>query len=82
MISTHMRFPMNTYQGKEASRVKQFVLNVITSLILDFLQMAISFLTYVATFSGPLYFLRNFFFTLLQSNYFETKITFSEQFFQ
>ena len=76
-----MRFPMNTYQGKEASQVKQFVLNVITSLILDFLQMAISFLAYVATFSGQLYFLRNFF-TLLQSNYFDTKITFSEQFFQ
>ena len=54
MKNTHMRFPMNTYQGKEASRGKPFVLNVITSL--NFFQMAISLLTYVATFSGQLYF--------------------------
>ena len=41
MKNTHMRFPMNTYQGKEASRGKPFVLNVITSL--NFFQMAIFF---------------------------------------
>ena len=56
MKNTHMRFPMNTYQGKEASWGKPFVLNVITSLNWDFFQMAISLLTYVATFSVQLYF--------------------------
>ena len=40
--------------------------------------MAISLLAYVATFSGQLYFWRNYF-TLLQSNCFDTKVTFSEQ---
>ena len=46
-----MRFPVNTYQGKEASREKQFLLNVITRLTLDFFQIVISLLLYVATFS-------------------------------
>ena len=40
--------------------------------------MAISLLAYVATFSGQLYFWRNYF-TLLQSNCFDTKVTISEQ---
>ena len=79
MISTHMRLPVNTYQGKEAPRGKQFLLNVITSLIWDFFRMAISLLAYVATFSGQLYFRRNYFFTLFQSNYFDTTVIFSEQ---
>ena len=42
--------------------------------------MAISLLAYVATFSRPLYFWRNCFF-ILQSNYFYTAVTFSEQLF-
>ena len=77
----HMRFPMNTYQGKEASREKQFLLNVITRLTLDFFQIVISLLLYVATFSEQLYFWRNYFFALLQSNYFHTKSAFSEKLF-
>ena len=43
--------------------------------------MAISLLAYVATFSGQLYFWRNYFFTLLQSNSFDTTVIFSEQLF-
>ena len=43
--------------------------------------MAISLLVYVATFSGQLYFWRNYFFTHLQSNYLDTKVSFSEQLF-
>ena len=38
--------------------------------------MTISLLAYIATFSGHLYFWRNYFFTLLQSNYFDTTVTF------
>ena len=38
--------------------------------------MTISLLAYIATFSGHLYFWRNYFFTLLQSNYFDTTATF------
>ena len=72
---------MKTYQGKEATRGKKFLLNVITSLILDFFQMAISLLVYVATFSGQLYIWRNYFFALLQSKYFHKKVNFSEQLF-
>ena len=40
--------------------------------------MAISFFAYVATFSGQLHFWRNYFSTLLQSNNFDTTVTFSE----
>ena len=43
--------------------------------------MVISLLAYVATFSGQLYFWRNYFLTLLHSHFFETKVTFSEQLF-
>ena len=43
--------------------------------------MGISLLPYVATFSGQLYFRRSYFFTLLQCNYFDTAVTFSEQLF-
>ena len=43
----------------------------ITSLIWNFFQMAISLLAYVATYPGQLY--------LPQSNYFDKKVTFSEQ---
>ena len=41
--------------------------------------MAISFLAYVVTFSAQFYFLRNYFFTLPQSNYFDTSVTLSKQ---
>ena len=53
---------------------------MITILSWDFFQIAISLLVYVATFAG-LNFWRSNFFTLFQSNYFEAKITFSEQLF-
>ena len=43
--------------------------------------MAISLLAFVAPFSGQLYFWRNYFFALLQSNSFDTTVTFSEQLF-
>ena len=74
-------FCLNTYHGKGVSRGKYLLLNIITSLIWNFFQMAISILAYSVTFSGQLYFWRNYFFTLLQSNYFDTAITFSEQLF-
>ena len=75
----HMRYPMNTYKGEETSWGK---LNVIASLIwVSFFQIAISLLAYVATFSGQLYFGRSYFFTLFQSNYFDTTVTFSGQLF-
>ena len=44
-------------------------------------QIATSLLAYVATFSGQLYFERSYFFTLFQSNYFDTTVTFSVQLF-
>ena len=73
-----MRFPMNTYKGEGTSWGK---LNVIASLIwVSFFQIAISLLAYVATFSGQLYFGRSYF-TLFQSNYFDTAVTFSRQLF-
>ena len=63
-------------------RGKYFQLNIIISLIWDFFfQMAISLLIYVATFSEQFRFWRNDFFTLFQSNYFDTTVTFSEQLF-
>ena len=78
-LSIHMRFPMNTYKGEGTSWGK---LNVIASLIwVSFFQIAISPLAYVATFSGQLYFGRSYFFTLFQSNYFDTTVTFSEHLF-
>ena len=43
--------------------------------------MAIFLLPYIATFSEQFYFWRSFFFTLFQSNYFDTTFTFSEQLF-
>ena len=74
-----MRFPMNTYKSEGTSWVK---LNVTASLIwVSFFQIAISLLAYVATFSGQLYFGRSYFFTLFQSNYFDTTVTFSGQLF-
>ena len=69
-----MRFPMNTYKGEGNSWGK---LNVIVS----FFQIAISPLAYVASFSGQLYFDRTYFFTLFQSNYFYTTVTFLWQLF-
>ena len=39
------------------------------------------FPTYVATFSGQLYFGKSYFFTLFQSNYVDTTVTFSGQIF-
>ena len=68
---------MNTYKGEGTSWGK---LNVIASLIwVSFFQIAISPLAYVATFSGQLYFGRSYFFTLFQSNYFDTTVTFLGQ---
>ena len=50
-----------------------------TSLIwIFFFQMAISLFAYVATFTGQLYFWRGYSFALLQSNYFDTTVYFSE----
>ena len=43
--------------------------------------MTISLLPYVATFLEQFYFWRSYFFTLFQSNYFDTALTFSEQLF-
>ena len=65
---------MNTYKGEGTSWGK---LNV----IVPFFQIAISFLAYVATFSGQLYFGTSYFFTLFQSNYFDTTVTFSGHLF-
>ena len=57
---------MNTYQGEGTSRREQFQLNVITSLIWDFFfKWRFSFITYLVTFSGQLYFRRRYCFTLL-----------------
>ena len=79
LVSIHMRFPMNTYKGEGISWGK---LNVIASRTwVSFFQIAISPLAYVATFSGQLYFGRSYFFTLFQSNYFDTTVTFSGQLF-
>ena len=74
-------FCLNTYHGKGVSRGKYLLLNIITSLIWNFFQMAISILAYSVTFSGQLYFWRNYFFILLQSNHFDIAITFSEHLF-
>ena len=46
-----------------------------------YFQIAISLIGCVATFSGQLYFWRSYFFTLFQSDYFDTAGTFSEQLF-
>ena len=43
--------------------------------------MAVSLLAYLANFSIRSYFGRNYFFTLLQGNYFDTTVTFPEQLF-
>ena len=50
-------------------------------MFLLFFQIAISSLACVATFTGQLYFWRGYFFTLFQSDYFDTAVTFSEQIF-
>ena len=72
-----MRFPMNAYKGEGNSWGK---LNKIASLVwVSSFQIANSLLAYVATFSGQLYFGRSYFFTLFQSNYFDTTVTFSGQ---
>ena len=47
----------------------------------SFFFIAISLLVYVATFSGQLYFWRSNFFTLFQSDYFDTTVTFWGQLF-
>ena len=47
------------------------------SNLVSFFQLAISLLAYFATFSGQLYFRRNYFFTLFQSNYFRAGAVFS-----
>ena len=41
--------------------------------------MVISLLAYIVTFSGQFYFWRKYFFTLSQSNYFDTTVTLSKQ---
>ena len=43
--------------------------------------MAIFLLAYVATLSGQLYYWKSYFFTLFQSHYFDTTVTFLEQLF-
>ena len=68
-------FPINTYQGQGACRWEQFLLNVITKFRI-FFQMAISLLAYVAAFAVKLYYWGNYFFTLLQINYFHTSYFF------
>ena len=50
MIRTSMSSPMNNYHGKGASWGKSFLLNVITSLIWNYFQMAIFLLAFVVTF--------------------------------
>ena len=47
------------------------------SNLVSFFQLAISLLAYVTTFSGQLYFRRNYFFTLFQSNCFRAGAVFS-----
>ena len=55
-------------------------ITTIISLIRDIsFQMTISLLPYVATSSEQFYFWRSNFFTLFQSNYFDTTVTFSGQ---
>ena len=49
--------------------------------LVSFFQIVISLLAYVATLSGQLYFGKSYFFTLFESNYFDTTVTFSEQLF-
>ena len=49
--------------------------------MVSFFQIAISFLAYVDTFSGQLYFGKSYFFTLFQRNYFDTAVIFSEELF-
>ena len=46
-----------------------------------FFQIVISLLTYVAILSGQVYFRRSYFFTLSQSDYFDTTVHFPEQLF-
>ena len=65
-----MRFPMNTYQGEGTSRGFGI-----------FCQITISVLPYVATFSEQFYFWRSYLFTLFQSNYFDTTVTFRSMYF-
>ena len=82
LVSMHMRFHMNTYQGEGTSRGKQFQLKPNRkSNLVSFFQIATSLLAYVATFSGQLYFGRSYFFTLFQRNYFDTTVTFLQQLF-
>ena len=52
-----------------------------SNLVSFFSQITIFLLAYVATFSGQLYFGRSYFFTLFQSNYFDTTVTFSGKLF-
>ena len=49
--------------------------------MVSFFQIAISLLEYVTTFSGQPYFGRSYFFTLFQSNYLGTTVTFSGSYF-
>ena len=75
-----MKFRMNTDKGEGTSWGK---LNVITGLIWFsfFFQIVISLLAYVATFLAQLYYGRSYFFRLFQSNYFDTIVTFRNDYF-
>ena len=68
----HMRIPMNVYQGEGTSPGKKFWSKVSTSLIVDFFFNG-DFLSRICC---DFYFRRSYFFTLFQSNYFETTAIF------
>ena len=77
-----MGFPINTYQGGRnlSGKIISMKHNHQSNLEI-FFQIAISLLTYVATLSGQVYFRRSYFFTLFQSDYFDTTVNFPEQLF-
>ena len=77
-----MGFPINTYQGGRnlSGKIISMKHNHQSNLEV-FFQIAISLLAYVATLSGQVYFRRSYFFTLFQSDYFDTTVNFPEQLF-
>ena len=77
-----MGFPINTYQGGRnlSGKIISMKHNHQSNLEI-FFQIAISLLAYVATLSGQVYFRRSYFFTLFQSDYFDTTVNFPEQLF-
>ena len=77
-----MGFPINTYQGGRnlSGKIISMKHNHQSNLEI-FFQIAIFLLAYVATLSGQVYFRRSYFFTLFQSDYFDTTVNFPEQLF-